>query len=372
MPDHSERRARRRRILARLAVVACLPYLVLKLLWVAGADVGVRDLGSLSRAQWIAANAVTFGMDAIAALIAHVLTRPGGRHVRAWPILFPMWVATGMLVALMIALPVGQGVIAATGAENPALSDDMLRPWVFGVVYGGLCAEGLVLLAAFALYADERWGRLLRTRVRDLTDPAGTQGMQRVLTGLALGFLVCSGALRLLWGLGSDLGMNAEWTAHRNAIGRTGDLVHGLGALAGAAGLYALVFRRWGRVRVGVPLAMAWTGVGVAFGSGGWMDVGRSPDTSALLGVGNTADLIAGLLALCVGCFALTELTASESALPPSSPQPDVHRGTAAGAGPAPSPHGGAPRNTSRAPGPSCPTLTASPSVGRPGFPSAQ
>ncbi|WP_159047634.1 hypothetical protein [Streptomyces sp. WM6378] len=321
MRDHLERRARRRRLLARFAVVACLPYLTLKLLWIAGADVGVKDLGSLSRGQWIAANAVTFGMDAIAALIAHVLTRPGGRHVRAWLVLFPMWVATGMLVALTVTVPVSQGIIATTGAQNPATSNDMLRPWVFGVVYGGLGAEGLVLLAAFALYADERWGGLLRTRVRDLTDPAGTQGMQRVLTGIALGFLISSGMLHLAWGLGSDVGMNAQWIARRNAIGRTGDLVHGLAALAGAAGLHALVFRRWARVRVRVPLAMAWTGAGVVFGSSGWMDVGRSPATSALLGVGNTADLIAGLLTLCVGCFALTELTADKGrTIPPSTP----------------------------------------------------
>ncbi|MGI5341928.1 hypothetical protein ACQEVS_33245 [Streptomyces sp. CA-181903] len=340
MPDHDrlERRARRRRLLARFAVVACLPYLTLKLLWVFGVDVGVRDLGNLSRGQWIAANAVTFGMDAIAALIAHVLTRPGGRHVRAWLILFPMWVATGMLVSLMIALPVGQGVIAATGADNPATSNDMLSPWVFGVVYGGLCAEGLVLLAAFTLYADERWGALLRTRVRDLTDPAGTQGMQRVLTGLALAFLVFSGAFRLLWGLGSDLGMNAEWITRRNAIGRTGDLVHGLGALAGAAGLHALVFRRWGRARAGVPLTMAWTGVGVAFAGGGWMDVGRSPATSALLGVANTADLIAGLLTLCVGCFALTELKAAQDRMTPS-PLPATHHLTTTGPAPVPNPN---------------------------------
>ncbi|MEV4436224.1 hypothetical protein [Streptomyces sp. NPDC049585] len=312
MRDHPERRARGRRLLARLAVVACLPYLTLKLLWIAGVDVGVKDLGSLSRGQWIAANAVTFGMDGIAALIAHVLTRPHGRRVRAWLVLFPMWVATGMLVTLMIAVPVGLGVIAATGAPNPATSNTMLRPWVFGVVYGGLIAEGLVLLSAFALYAGERWGRLLRTRVRDLTDPAGTQGMQRVLTALAVGFLVLAGVLRLAWGLGADVGMNAQWIARRNAVGRTGDLVHGLAALAGAAGMSALVFRRWGAVRVRVPLAMAWTGVGVAFGSSGWMDVGRSPATSALLGVGNTADLIAGLLTFCVGCFALTELTSGK------------------------------------------------------------
>lgn len=190
-------------------------------------------IGSLPRGQWIAANAVTFGMDAIAALIAYVLTRPGGRHVRAWLILSPMWVATGMLVALTVTVPVSQGIVATTGAQNPATSNDILRPWVFGVVYGGLGAEGLVLLAAFALYADERWAGLLRTRVRDLTDPAGTQGMQRVLTGIALGFLVYSGMLHLGWGLGSDVGMNAQWIARRNAIGRTGDLVHGLAALAG-------------------------------------------------------------------------------------------------------------------------------------------
>ncbi|MEV4443400.1 hypothetical protein AB0K09_31275 [Streptomyces sp. NPDC049577] len=312
MRNHLERRARRRRLLARSAVVAYLPYLTLKLLWIVGVDVGVKDLGSLPRGQWIAANAVTFGMDGIAALIAHVLTRPGGRRVPAWLVLLPMWVATGMLVTLMVAVPVGLGVIAATGVQSPVASNDMLEPWVFGVVYGGLIAEGLVLLSAFALYVDERWGGLLRTRVRDLTDPAGTQGMQRVLAVLALGFLVLSGVLRLAWGLGSDVGMNAEWIARRNAVGRTADLVHGLAALTGAVGLYALVFRRWRGGRVRVPLAMAWAGVGVVFWSSGWMDVGRSPATSALLGVGNTADLIAGLLTLCVGCFALTELTAGE------------------------------------------------------------
>ncbi|GHF54322.1 hypothetical protein GCM10010218_39470 [Streptomyces mashuensis] len=309
-PDLLERRAHRRRMLARSAVVTCLPYLTLKLLWIAGADVGVKDLGNLSRGQWIAANAMTFAMDGIAALIAYVLTRPGGRRVAAWLILFPMWVATGMLVPLMIAVPVGLGVIRATGAENPALSNDMLQPWVFGVVYGGLIAEGLVLLTAFVLYADERWATLLRTRVRDLTDPAGTQSMQRVLTTLAVAFLLFTGVLHLAWGLGSDIGMNAEWTARRTPVGPTGDLVHGLAALAGAAALHALVFRRCGRLRVRVPLAAAWTGTGVVFGSSGWMDVGRSPATSALLGAAHTADLIAGLLTLCIGCFALTELTA--------------------------------------------------------------
>uniref|UniRef100_A0AAU2VFD5 Uncharacterized protein n=1 Tax=Streptomyces sp. NBC_00003 TaxID=2903608 RepID=A0AAU2VFD5_9ACTN len=120
----------------------------------------MKDLGSLPRGQWVAANAVTFGMDAIAPLIAHVLPRTGGRHVRAWLILFPMWVAMGVLVALTVTLPVSPGIIAATGAQNPATSNDMLRPWVFGVVYGGFGAEGLVLLAAFELYADERRGGL--------------------------------------------------------------------------------------------------------------------------------------------------------------------------------------------------------------------
>ncbi|MGW7363082.1 hypothetical protein ACWGI8_06520 [Streptomyces sp. NPDC054841] len=305
---------RRRRRLARLAVVACMPYLTLKLLWVLGLNVGVNDMGGISKAQWIAVNVVTFAMDGIAALIAHTLTRPGGLRVRAWLILFPMWVATGMLVVLMLTVPLGLGAIAVTGAENPAASNDLLQPWVFGVVYSGLIAEGLVLLSAFALYADERWGDLLRTRVRELTDPAGTRGMQQVLTALALAFLVLAGSVRVLGGLGAEFGMNAGWTDSRGAVGRTKDLIQGIAALVGAAGLYALVFRRWGAARVRVPLAMAWTGVGAAFSSSGWMDFAAvsAPPGGALLGFVNTAELIAGLLVLCVGCFALTELRAEE------------------------------------------------------------
>ncbi|WP_406287856.1 hypothetical protein [Embleya sp. NBC_00896] len=306
-----------RRRLAWLAVIACSPYLTLKLLWIVGIDVGVVDPGELDRAQWVTANVLTFGMDAVAALIAHALTRPREVRARAWLITVPLWVASGLLAVIMLAVPLSLMGVAFTGTGNPFAGDEFLRPWVFAVVYGGFIAEGAVLLGAFGLYAHERWATLLRTRVRALPDPAGTRDVQRFLGTAAAVLLAVTGALRLAWALGADFGMSRQWIADRDAIGQWLDGSLGGLSLAGAAGLLMLVHRVGGpRTLVRTPLVMAWFGTGTAFAWSGLIGVSittSGPDTTAgrrtseLLRLVYNAELIAGVLALTVGWFVLSE-----------------------------------------------------------------
>ncbi|MET7303176.1 hypothetical protein [Embleya sp. NPDC005575] len=278
-------------------------------------DVGVVHPDELNRAQWVTANALTFGMDAIAALIAYTLSRPRETRIRSWSITLPLWVASGLLVVIMSAVPLSLPAAAVGSTGNPFAGDDFLRPWVYAIVYGGFIVEGAVLLGAYGLYVHERWSALLRIRVRALPDPAGTRDAQRFLGTVAAALLGVAGVLRVTWALGSDLGMSGRWVADRNATGRCMDDVPGGLALLGAVGLVVPAYRIGG-ARVRGPLAMAWFGAGSAFGWGGWMGLisaGAAPEstlaerTSALLHLVYTAEMITGVLALTIGWFFLSE-----------------------------------------------------------------
>ncbi|WP_439674592.1 hypothetical protein [Embleya sp. MST-111070] len=347
-PHHRDLRKR----LAWFAVVACSPYLTLKLLWVLGIDVGVVHPDDLDRGRWIAANALTFAMDGIAAWIAYTLARPREVRVRAWLILLPLWVASGLLVVIMVVVPADLLSAAVGLTGNPFSGDDFLRPWVYGVVYGGFIVEGAVLLAAFALYAHERWGALLRTRVRALPDPAGTRDAQRFLGTAAAVLLGFVGVVRLAWGLGADVGVSETWIADRDASGRWMDGVQGGLALVGAVGLLLLVYRVGG-ARVRGPLAMVWFGAGSAFGWGGWMGListGAAPDsrmaerTSRLLHLVYTAEMITGVLVLTIGWFFLSEYAGRATLPEPTAPEPArvtataTATATATSSAPAPTP----------------------------------
>ncbi|GAB7029970.1 hypothetical protein AB0G35_17315 [Streptomyces sp. NPDC021749] len=312
--------SRRLTLLGRTAVVACLPYLALKLLWVLGFDVGVVDTHRIGRTAWFAANLFTFLLDAIAAAVAHTLTRPGGRRAPAWLLAFPLWMASGLLVPLMTGLVGGSVAGLLTGRPNPIAAGDFLAPWVFGVVYGGFLVEGVTLLGAFAVYAHTRWGGLLRRPVGALPD-TGSRALQRIFLVPAAVLLAVLGGVRVLWGAGSTFGVPAGDAAARTVLSAASDWSQGLLSLAGAAGLLVLVLPGLlPRLRVRGPLALAWTGVASAFACGGCLWLGRavadglSPGAPALSGglpgLVGALELFTGLVVLCAGGFTLGELTA--------------------------------------------------------------
>ncbi|MEU7592963.1 hypothetical protein AB0B79_07990 [Streptomyces sp. NPDC039022] len=325
---------RRQVLLGRVAVAACAPYLLLKLLWVLGHDIGIVDVGRAGRGTWIAANVVTFLMDAVAAAIAYALTRPSGLRAPAWLLALPLWMASGLLTPLMISVPTGSAVAALTGAANPMASGDFLEPWVYVLVYDAFIVEGLTLLSAFWFHAHRRWGALLRRRLESVPAPApGVRAARRLLGVPAAVLLAVLGALDVLWGLGMPTGPGGAALPARSVVTATSGVVQGLLALAGAAGLAALLFPHRGRLRrlrTRVPLALAWLGSATVFAWGGTMWLswtvadaltgGGSASTGGLPGLAGALELVAGLVVLCLGTLTLAAETARP--VPSSAPAP--------------------------------------------------
>ncbi|MEV5594524.1 hypothetical protein [Streptomyces sp. NPDC052496] len=318
-------------LLGRIAVAACAPYLLLKLVWILGYDIGVVDLHGIGRGTWIAANVVTFLMDAVAAAVAYTLTRPSGLRAPAWLLALPLWMATGLLTPLMLAVPAGSAVATVTGTANPVTSGDFLQPWVFVLVYGAFIVEGVSLMAAFAVYAHRRWGALLRRRLESVPVPAPEVRAVRRLLGVPAALLLAViGVVDVLWGLGMPTGGGAAALPARTAVTAASDIVQGLLSLAGAAGLAALLFPRrgvWRRLRTRVPLALAWLGSAAVFAWGAtvwlaWLAAdaltgGASP-ARGLPGLLGALELAAGLVVLCLGALTL----AAEAARVRPGPHP--------------------------------------------------
>jgi hypothetical protein len=93
---------------------------------VTGIDVGVVDRSGHSTIGWSLANLATFVTDGVAALIAYLLTRPGGPRVRPWLIGFPMWVASGLLSVIMLAAPLNLAAVPF-GVTSPFRADDAVK-----------------------------------------------------------------------------------------------------------------------------------------------------------------------------------------------------------------------------------------------------
>jgi hypothetical protein len=136
------------------AVAATVPYLALKVAWLSGGTVGLADPGFFSdRPEYAVGNLLTVGMDAVAVLIALSFAHPWGLRLPAWVVLFPMWVATGFLVPIVVFVP-----FAPIAFDDLAANSGPLRGWVYLFVYIGLAAQGLLLSAAFDMYCASRWG----------------------------------------------------------------------------------------------------------------------------------------------------------------------------------------------------------------------
>ncbi|MEW1747891.1 hypothetical protein [Streptomyces angustmyceticus] len=311
--------------LGRIAVAACVPYLALKLLWVLGLDVGVLDTSRFSRTTWVAGNAVTFLLDAVAAVVAHTLTRPAGRRAPAWLLALPLWAASGLLLPLLTGLIGGSLTGLVTGARNPLAAGDFLQPWVFGVVYGGFLVETVTLLGAFAVYAHQRWGTLLRRPLHALPR-TGTRAVQRLFLLPAAAVLAALGTVRILWGAGADLGAPAAGEQARTVLSAASDWAQGGYAVAGATGLVLLVLPGLlPRLRVRVPLALAWAGSATVVACGGctWLVqavagglFGAGAVPGGLPGLVGALELCTGLVVLCAGAFTLCELTAAAGPAP--------------------------------------------------------
>ncbi|MEU3935283.1 hypothetical protein AB0E85_25120 [Streptomyces sp. NPDC029044] len=311
---HPAGAGRTRRVLRAVAVVSCAPYLALKAAWIAGSHVGIPAGSALldDRLAMALINGFSVLVDSGVIVLALVLTRPWGLRVPAWLLVFPVWVATGLLAPIMAGFP-AQLVVKWFGGGAPSAGREaFLDEWVFAVVYTGFIAQGLALGGLFALYARDRWGHLWRGRVREL--PAGSLGpAHRVLAVLALPPLT----LHALWACGVSAGLGEGRAADRGSDFYVLEALYVVFLLAALAGAVLLAFRRGGALPVSVPLALAWVGSGAVACWGGWLSL------ASLSGVADLADrptplmhlayagqMLVGLLVAAIGAYHVAERSA--------------------------------------------------------------
>ena len=215
---------RLRRVMLVVAVMATLPYLVLKLLWLSGSKVGMTDRGvdEMSSGRFVAGNTITVLLMVVAAALAFALTRPWADRVPA-PWVFVLGAgATGLLAPILVGLPIGVGVQAvASGRLGPA-DDTGLAPWVFGIVYTGFGLLGLALAVLMIQHVLHRWGGLVSESPQRPRWPSTVAG--------AVGLLPF-GAAMIWWGLsgpGASGPQGMDQPAQRTVL-----LVTGLLSMAG-------------------------------------------------------------------------------------------------------------------------------------------
>lgn len=283
-PDRSRPRlGRLRQVVCWGAVAATLPYLALKVAWLAGSEIGMADPTLLADPAYLVANAITLLLDAFVVLLALALTYDVGRRLPAWLLVPPLWVATGLLGPIVALLPM---TLALVDGRARGASQDALESWVYAVVYGGFSVQGLLIGVAFALYAARRWPAVLRGRLgAGPTSPL--LPAQRFLAGGLGALAAVVAALNLAYALGMRAGLQGladrQTTIDRVTLG-----VYAGFALLVAVGLPTLVVRRPARWPAWLPLALTWLGSGAMTGWGLYFLAISTRDPS-LTGPGLTA-----------------------------------------------------------------------------------
>ncbi|MFI9758664.1 hypothetical protein ACIHFB_12045 [Streptomyces sp. NPDC051963] len=312
---------RSRRLLRAVAVVSCVPYLALKVAWVAGSRVGIPEGSSLleHRTSMAVANSLSVVLDSAVIVLALVLTRPWGLRVPAWLLVFPVWVATGLLAPIMTGFPLQLLVKALGGSVNRAADtgrEPFLDEWVFRVVYTGFIVQGLALGTLFALYARDRWGHLWCGRVWEL--PLGAVGAaQRVTAGAAAVLALLPLTLHLLWAFGSAAGLSAGRADDRTCDFYVLEAMTAVFLVAAVAGACLLAFRTAPSLPVKVPLALAWIGSAATACWGGWLALASLPGVdditdrpTPVMHLAYAGQMIVGILVATLGTHFFAERSA--------------------------------------------------------------
>ncbi|MFD8976381.1 hypothetical protein [Streptomyces sp. NPDC059593] len=312
-PSAAHRPSLLRRVLRVLAVVACLPYISLKVVWVAGGEIGIPAGSELleHRTLLAVANSVSVLADAAVIVLALLLTQAWGLRVRAWLLAFPMWAATGLLAPIMAGYPAQLAIALLTGDERAAApSEPFLDDWVFAVVYGGFILQGLSLGTLFALYARDRWGHVWRGRLGELSARTSGPGVRAAALAGAVAALVPA-AVELLWLSGSATGLSAQRAAERDTDFYVLTAIQLAFLVTAVVFTLFLVLRRPARLGGRPVLAVAWVSTGAVGCWGAYMSlVSLQPEAdvlkqvTALARLSYAGEMITGfLLAACVAFF---------------------------------------------------------------------
>jgi len=246
-------------------IAACVPYLTLKALWLAGDPVGAADAAGAAQlvdTRHVVGDAVTAGMELVAVVLVVALTHRWGRRLPAWLVLAPIWVGTGLLAPIAVGVPLGLLAQAFAGG-SPAPLGNGSQGWLYVVADGGFIVQAVGLSICFLGYVHDRWPRLSSMRITHL--PAAGRRERRVAAGAAV---VAAGfaATTVGWAVTDGPGWGGP-AGFETVTQRAFLLVNGVLVLGAAIGVPALLGRR-GTGRLVAPLAVVWVGTSVTVLSG--------------------------------------------------------------------------------------------------------
>jgi len=296
-------------LVCAVTIAACVPYLVLKVLWLSGNMIGWNDKSQAGDAVHVVGNVATVGMDLIAIGIVLAFTFRWGQQLPAWLVLLPMWVATGLLAPIALGVPAGALVGALQGSL--VVQGNGLDGWVYAVVYGGFTVQAGAMAAAFLLYARTRWADVFRNRLADLHRGA-TYAMQRLIVVSGTLVAVPYAATFIAYGFG--IGLSPDQIIARTTAQKVALIVTGLLSLAGLVGMHLLTTRsrRYARIPLWVPLALGWVGASSIFASSLYRLIGvlEGAGETGITGLGDLVllgGMLAGLLMGVAGLMLLAE-----------------------------------------------------------------
>ena len=310
------------RALRALAVTACVPYLALKIAWASGSRVGIPDGSTISHSATIGGSVESALLDSMVVVLALLLTRPWGRRVPGWLLIFPAWGATGLLSPIVVGYPLQLCARLLGGTAAPSggpAARPFLAEWVFTVVYTGFIVQALALGALFVLYARARWGHLWRGRISGLAEQGPTRGVQRTMALIASAVMLVPLTAHLLWATGSTSGLTATMIADRASDFYALEAAYALFAVMTVTGLLLVAFPRAGALPLRVPLSLAFVGSAALACWGGYLMLtaleNRDPSRriSELMNVTYSMQLLAGMLVFTMGAYFFAERAAQRS-----------------------------------------------------------
>ena len=315
-------RSGRTRVIGHLAIAAILPYLLLKIAWIAGSTVGVASTSPVDAAVLQGGNLVTAAMEVVAVLVILTFTGSWGLSLPPWLTLAPAWIGTGLLAPFVVTGP----VVAVSVLRDPtSVGDGSLAAWVGPLVYLGFGAQAIGISAAFIGHVRARWSRVFTSRIA--ARPAGPARPGALVSAWAATALLSVVVVaRVSWACGSTWGLPASVVGSRGIAEQLTDGATAVFAVAAAVGTLSLLHRRPRAGRTWVPLGLAWVGTGAIVGSGLYATTlllaGITGSVSAATGAVGFVDLLqtlAGTVLAVVGASLLAG-TAGAGSAPPVRP----------------------------------------------------
>ncbi|MGW7556135.1 hypothetical protein [Streptomyces rimosus] len=249
------------RIAAYGAALAMLPYLLIKVSWVAGSLLGAG--GGSGTAEWVVLNSATIGMAGVGIAVALALVRSWGMRIPGAPLVVCAWVGTGFLVPVLPYALLGWLLVPADGRGGSGSDAGPSMPgWEAALIQFGFVGMGAGLAVALPAYLRRRWPEAFAGRLGDGGERSPKTPPWTAVVGAAVGLVW------LYWAVGGTAGV-----AHPEERELSWHLlsgVFGCWALVASAASWAVVRGLPARARRWVPMVLGWLGSGSLFAWSGW------------------------------------------------------------------------------------------------------